>query len=207
MDDLETGKDKIKKICEILKNESIEPAKQEAQRIIDGAEAQAHDIIREAEKKAAALFEEGKKKIAKERELFELSLKQSGKQAIEELRQEIEKSLFNKEISEFVEKGTKDEKTVALLITTIVKAIEKEGISADFSALIPASLPPEKVNRMLTSDILSKLKEKGVILGDFLGGVQVKLHDKKLMLDLTDTALKELLGKYLRKDFRNILFD
>jgi V/A-type H+-transporting ATPase subunit E len=206
MDDLETGKDKIKKICEILKNESIEPAKQEAQRIIDEAGEHAHEMIREAEKKAVSIIEEGRKKMEKERALFNASLTQAGKQALENLRQEIEKSLFNKEISSFVEKTTSDEKVASSLIAALVNAIEKEGTSADFSALIPRSLPADKVNQLLAKDILEKLREKSVVIGDFMSGVQIKLHDKEMTLDLSDSALKELLGKYLRKDFRQFLF-
>jgi V/A-type H+-transporting ATPase subunit E len=206
MDDLETGKDKIKKICEILKNESLEPAKQEAQRVIEVSQNQAHEMLREAERRAYAIIEDARKKMAKEKELFEQSLAAGSKQAIESLRQEIENSLFNQEIASFVEGATKDEKVAAELITALVKAIEKEGTSADFSALIPQSLPPEKVNRLIAKEILEKLREKSCVMGDFLGGVQVKLHDRKLLLDVSDSSLKELLGKYLRKDFRNLLF-
>ena len=206
MDDLETGKDKIKKICEILKNESLEPAKQEAQRIVEIAQNQAHEMIRAGEKKALASIDEARKRIGKEKELFQQSLAAGCKQALESLRQEIEKSLFNKEISDFVEKATKDEKVAAEMVTALIRAIEKEGTSADFSALIPQSLPVERVNRLLAKEMLEKLREKSVVLGDFLGGVQVKLHDKKLVLDVSDSSLKELLGKYLRKDFRTLLF-
>lgn len=206
MDDLETGKDKIKKICEILKNESLEPAKLEAERILSEAQNQAHEILRAAEKKAKETMEVERKKIEKEKELFQLSMKQACKQTIESLRQEIEASLFNKEISTAVEKGTRDEKLTAEMILALVHAIEKEGLSADFSAVISKTISAEKVNKMLARDILDQLREKSVVLGDFAGGVQIKLHDKNLVLDLSDSALRELLGKYLRKDFRALLF-
>src|ERR1700722_2522958 len=160
MDDLETGKDKIKKICEILKNESLEPAKQEAQRIVEIAQNQAHEMIRAGEKKALASIDEARKRIGKEKELFQQSLAAGCKQALESLRQEIEKSLFNKEISDFVEKATKDEKVAAEMVTALIRAIEKEGTSADFSALIPQSLPVERVNRLLAKEMLEKLREK-----------------------------------------------
>lgn len=206
MDDLETGKDKIKKICEILKNESLEPAKQEAERIVSDAQNQAHEILRAAEKKAKELLEIERKKIEKEKELFTLSMKQACKQTMDALRQEIEATLFNKEIARAVEKGTRDEKLTAEMISAMVRAVEKEGLSADFSAVISKTIPAEQVNKMLAKDILEQLREKSVVLGDFAGGVQIKLHDKNVVLDLSDSALKELLGKYLRKDFRALLF-
>lgn len=206
MDNLETGKDKIKKICEILKNETLEPAKKEALGIIETAQAEAEEIISRAQQKSDEMIKEASQKIEKEQQLFQTSLAQAGKQAIETLRQEILKNLFNQELSSFVEKATKDPKVAAELISQIVKAIEKEGTSADFSAIIPQSIAPEKVNALLASDILNKLREKSVVLGDFEGGVQLKLHDQKMTIDISDLALKELLGKYLRKDFRKLLF-
>lgn len=206
MDDLETGKDKIKKICEILKNESLEPAKQEGARIISDAQNQAHEILRAAEKKAKERLEAEQKKIEKEKELFQLSLKQACKQTIESLRQEIEATLFNKELTLLVENGTRDGKAMAEMISALVRGIEKEGLSVDFSAVISQTMGAKEVNQMLAKEILEQLREKSVILGDFAGGVQIKLHDKNLVLDLSDSALKELLGKYLRKDFRTLLF-
>lgn len=206
MDNLETGKDKIKKICEVLKNETLEPAKQEGQRIVEGAHQQANTIVRAAEKKAADILAAAQEKIEKEKQLFKSSLVQACKQGKEALRQDIEEKLFNQELSSWIEKNTADPKTAATLISALVAALEKEGTSADFSAIIPKSLSADKVNVLLTQDILKKLKEKSVVVGDFIGGVQLKLHDQKLTLDLNDQALKELLGQYLRKDFRDILF-
>jgi V/A-type H+-transporting ATPase subunit E len=206
MDNLETGKDKIKKICEILKNETLEPAKLEAQKIIENAQEEAHRIIKEAEKTSADMIEKTKGKLEKERELFQGSLSQAAKQSVIALRQDIEDSLFNKEVVSLVDKMALDPNIVSQLVTTLVKAVEKEGTSTDFSAQIAATLPPEKINALLTKQIIEKLREKSVTVGQFVGGIQLKLHDRNLTLDLSDKALTELLGKYLRKDFRKVFF-
>jgi V/A-type H+-transporting ATPase subunit E len=206
MENLDTGKDKIKKICEILKNESLQPAKEEAQKILEVAEQEARNIIRDAEAKADSILQASKAKMAKERELFENSIQQAFHQGVESLRQEIENKLFNSGLAQWVNTQTADPQLAAQLITAIVNAIEKEGTSADLSALVPATVPAEKVNALLLQNILDKLREKSVVVGDFLGGVQLKLHDRNMTLDLSDAALKELIGRYVRKDFREILF-
>lgn len=206
MENLDTGKDKIKKICEILKNETLQPAREEAQKILEVAEQEARNIIRDAERKGESLLQDAKNKIAKERELFDNSLQQSCRQGIESLRQDIENKLFNEGLSAWLGKQGIDIDLAAKLINALVVAIEKEGTSADFSALIPPHVPPEKVNALLLKSVLEKLREKSVIVGEFIGGVQLKLHDRKLTLDLSDQALKELIGQYIRKDFREILF-
>jgi V/A-type H+/Na+-transporting ATPase subunit E len=206
MENLDTGKDKIKKICEVLKNETLQPAKEEAQKILEIAEQEARNIIRDAESKAEDILQAAKSKMAKERELFESSMQQAYRQGEESLRQDIENKLFNSELISWISKQTADPHLAAKLINALVAALEKEGISADFSALIPPHVPAEKVNALLLKGILEKLREKSVVVGEFIGGVQSKLHDRKLTLDLSDEALKELIGQYVRKDFRRILF-
>lgn len=207
MENLDTGKDKIKKICEILKNETLQPAKEEAKKILEVAEQEARNIIRDAESKAENMVLAAKAKMSKERELFESSLRQACRQGVESLRQDIENKLFNSELSAWVAKQTVDPQVGAQLINALVTAIEKEGSSADFSAYIPSQVPREKVNALLMRQVLEKLREKSVVVGEFMGGVQLKLRDHQLTLDLSDEALKELIGQYIRKDFREILFE
>lgn len=206
MEELETGKDKIKKICEILKEETLEPAKQEANQIIEAAEKEAARIIAEAEEKKIEIIKEGQREREKEKILFQSTLAQAGRQAISALKQEIEDKLFNKELVSWVEKSTSDPKIASELITALVQAVEKEGISSDFSAVIPKQISVEKVNSLIGQEILKKLRDKNVVVGEFAGGVQIKLHDKKMVLDLSDEAIKDLISKYTRKEFRKILF-
>ena len=206
MENLETGKDKIKKICDILKNETLQPAREEAQQIIEVAGQEAHQIIRDAEAKAEQILNEAKAKMEKEKDLFRSSMIQACRQGIEALKQDIENRLFNSELADWLQKNTADPEVGAKLVAALVQAIEKEGVSTDFSAKIPAEVPADKVNALLGKDIVDKLREKSVTVGEFIGGVQLKLHDRKLTLDLSDDALKELLGHYIRKDFRELLF-
>lgn len=206
MDELESGKDKIQKICEIIKSETIEPAKLQAQKIIERAEQKGDEIISQAKAEAARLLEQAGERLKKEQKLYENALKQACAQAKEGLRQEIENKLFKESLIDWVESHTAEPEVAAALIEALVKAIEKEGISADFSAFVPKAVPPEKVNAHLGRHILERLRGGEVSLGEFVGGVQLKLYDRMLTLDLSDAALVELLEKYVRKEFHAILF-
>jgi V/A-type H+-transporting ATPase subunit E len=88
----------------------------------------------------------------------------------------------------------------------MIQAIEKDGISTDFSALIPKVASVQELNALLGKSVLERLKEGSVVVGDFAGGAKLKLHDKKMTIDISDSALKELFSRYLRKDFRKLLF-
>lgn len=206
MDNLETGKDKIKQICDILKNETLQPAKKEAEQIVEGAQQEAHQIIRDAEAKAEEIFAAGKAKMEKEKKLFHASMEQARNQGLEALRQDIESKLFDAHLSEWIAKSTATKEVSAKLVDALVEAVKKEGTSADFSAVVPAQVPADQVNAVLVKDVIDSLKEKSVVVGEFIGGVQLKLHDKKLTLDMSEAALKELLSRYIRKDFRELLF-
>ncbi len=206
MKGIETGKDKVKKICEILRKETLEPAKQEAEQIVEDAKLQADKIIAEAKKQAEKAILDAHQEIAKERNVFQSSLNQACKQALESLKQELEEKLFGEEISEAILKPLQDPKVIVDLISAVIRGLEKEGIDADLSVYIASSVPARAVNSLLAHGIIERLKEKSVLAGPMKGGIEVKIHQNHMTIDVTESALKELVSHYIRKDFREILF-
>jgi len=206
MEKFEKGTDKIQKICDTLRKETLEPAKQEAQNIIADAHAKAAKIVKEAEQETKILHEQARKSIEQERNVFQSSLEQAARQGLEALRQSIEHKLFNEELEKVIEKHTADPTVIAQVINAIVEALQKDGLSADLSAFIPKHVSSEKVNALLLQNVMSKLREKGVALGDFAGGAEIKVHGKRLTIDITDKTLQEILAAYARKDFRQLIF-
>lgn len=208
MKTLEKGKDKIKKICEVLREETLEPAQKQAREIINEAHKQSEHIILEAKKKAEALTTEARAAIDRERNVFQSSLQQAAKQSIEALKQNIEEHVFNANLNEIIGKSAADPRLVANLINAIVNALEKEGLAANLSAIIPKTIPERTINELLLHDVIGKLKDQSVILGNFSGGAQVRLHDRKVVIDVSEAALKELLSNHVvRKDFRKMVFE
>lgn len=203
---LDKSQDKIQKISEELRKETLEPAKREAEKIIADAKAKAEQIEQEAQKKAKKLIDDARESIEKERSVFQSALVQASKQSIEALRQSIENQLFNQQLDKALEKITVDPNVLSNLINAIVEAIKKQGISADFSALIPATVSDKQINSLLVDGVRKSLKDQSVTISQLTGGVQVKLHDKKLTIDISDQALKELITRNIRKGFRDLIF-
>lgn len=206
MKGIESGKDKVKKICEVLRKETLDPAKKEAEQIIEQAQLQAERLISDAKREAGKCKEEALQEIAKERNVFQSSLNQACKQALEMLKQELEEKLFNRELSQLVTKPLQDPKVIVDLIYAVIRALEKEGINSDLSVYVSSAASPRAINALLSHEILERLKEKGVVLGTMKGGIEVKIHKDNITIDVTETALKELVANYIRKDFREILF-
>jgi V/A-type H+-transporting ATPase subunit E len=203
---LETGDQKINKICTLLRQDTLEPAKAEAQRMIEEAKRQAEAILETAQRTAEQLRTEARRAIEKERAVFHSALSQATQQSLEALRQAIEKRLFNEELHSLILRQTNDPQIIAKLITAIVHAIDKEGFSGDIHAYISKDVSAEAVCRQLTAQILNKLKDNSVALGDFFGGVKVRLEGKKMTLDISNAEIEDLLRRYVRKDFRELLF-
>lgn len=205
MKSLEQGSQRIQKICDVIKEESLEPARKESEALIKEAKQRAHEIVEEGKAQKARLLAEARAEIEQERNVFNSSLEQASKQGVESLKQAIGK-LFNEELHRYINQGSSDPKLVARIIEAIVKAIEKEGIVANLSAVIPQAVSTQEINTILGQNLLSKLQEKGVVIGGFSGGAQVKIQNKQMTIDITDSALQELLSSYVRKDFRKFFF-
>lgn len=206
MRSLEKGQDKIQKICDKLRGEVIDPAKTTAEEILKEAHRQAGEIKAEAGRHAEELINRAKSRIEQERNVFHSSLQLAAKQTLESLRQEIECKFFNEELQNILETRLSDPKIVADIINGLVTAMEKEGLNADFSVAISKAVSVDDVNALLLDGIKKQLKNRPLEIGHFAGGAQVKLHGKKMTLDITDPALKELLANYIRKDFRKMIF-
>jgi V/A-type H+-transporting ATPase subunit E len=202
----ETGKDKVKKICDILRRETLEPAEVEAQQVVHSAKEQAEQIVAAARKEAEKLLREAGQEIDRQRNVFQSSLGQACKQAMEALKQGIEEKIFNQELGRLITKHTQDPKVIAQLVTAVINGIEKEGVEVSLSVYIPAAVPARSVNMLLAHEILDKLKEKSILVGPLTGGIEVKLHKENITIDISDAALKELVANYIRKDFRELIF-
>jgi V/A-type H+-transporting ATPase subunit E len=207
MKGLETGKDKIQKICDALKKETLEPAKQEAREIVENAHIQANDIVAVAKSQAQAILEASQKEMEEKKRVFNASLNLACKQGIEMLKQKIEKELFNQELTHLVVKEMADPKLIAHLLNSFLKSIEEKGIEEEFVAHIPKSIQPRAINELLASRVLEKLQNKTVVASDIGGGVQIQMKGRQITVDISDAALRELIARYIRPDLRDLVFN
>jgi V/A-type H+-transporting ATPase subunit E len=207
MKGLETGKDKIQKICDVLRNETLEPAKQEAREVVENAHLQAVEVLEEAKNKARKLVEDAEKAIGEKERVFQASLNLACRQGIEQLKQKIEEKLFDEELAQLVTKEMADPKIIANLLSAFMRAMEEKGIEEDFVAVIPKGISPRSINELLISRILDKLQNHSVVVGDFGGGVQVQLKGRQVTIDISDLVVRELIAQYIRRDFRDLVFN
>lgn len=201
-----SGKDKMQKIVEVLRKETLEPAMNEAKAIVEDAKEKAQEILDKAKAKSAKMIADTEKEIEKKETIFKASLNQGARQSIEWLKQEIQERLLNQNLLQLIQKSTSSPQIIADMITALVQAIRDEGLQTDLSSVIPSTVEASAVNELLGKEVLEQLKEKSVLVGSKKGGVEIKLHKENITLDLSDTALLELMTRYIRKDFERFFF-
>ncbi len=202
----ETGKSKIQKICDILKLETIEPAQQEAKEIIENAHMMAKEIIEKAKIDAEKILIETSKEIEKKLQVCQASLNLACRQGIDLLKQNIEQTLFLPTVEDLAKNALSEKEVIAKLVGALVTAIEKEGIDSDLTLYIGKAISATQLASLLTAKILEKLSDKVPIAADFPAGMKLYLRNKKITLDFSDEAVKELLAAFVSKELREKLF-
>ena len=206
MKNLDTEQDALKKITDYLLEETLEPAKSEAQKIIEDAKKKAAEIVSKADADQKKLIEETKEKLENEQKSFKSALALGLEQSVEALKQKVIKDLFSPALQEMVDREMVKPQVIANLIDALVKAIQKDGLAVDLKAFIPANASAQEINTLLTKEVLSKLENQSVALGKMHSGVEVKVVDKKVTLEMTGKDVQEMLLNFIRRDLRNLIF-
>jgi V/A-type H+-transporting ATPase subunit E len=206
MKGLDSGKNKIQKICDALRAETLEPARQEAREIIENAHLQAAELLREAREKTQSLVQEAERSVAQERNAFESSMQMACRQSIELLKQKIEHEILFAGLAEIVSTEMSDSQWIVQLIQGCLQILREKGIEEDLSVVIPRSLSPRAINSMLVQQFIEHLKEKSVVVGGFDGGIQIQLRGRQIVIDISDQVIRELIAGFIRPDFRELVF-
>jgi V/A-type H+-transporting ATPase subunit E len=73
--------------------------------------------------------------------------------------------------------------------------------------VIPKNISPRSINELLGKQVLEQLKHQSVVIGDFEGGVQIQLKGRRITIDISDATVRELIAQYIRRDFREMIFN
>lgn len=195
----ESPSTKVKEICDLIRKDTLDPAKKEAERVKNEAKKEAARILQKAEEDATLARENLAKELQKMQDVHEMAIQMAIKQGLSRLKQQI-MEVFSEELSQLIASGMDKGDVIARVLSTLVTAVEKEGLGANLLAILPSSVSKEEIQAKLASNIAAKLKSHSMVLGDSKAGVELKLVDKKFAIDMTDKAVKDLLAKYCLDD-------
>jgi V/A-type H+/Na+-transporting ATPase subunit E len=207
MDTHTTSDERLAAICQMIRNETLDPALKEAEHIKQIAEREAARIRADAKQQAEKLLHEARQQVQEEKEAFEASLHQSSKQLLGILKEQIERDLFNPGVDHYLSDEFKDAIQIGALMNLILDELTKEGISGDLAAFLGKNLNKDEVVKHILKGSLDKLSMGEVRSGHFAAGVVIKVQNHHLAIEITPEAIREIIVPFLRPDFRRFLFN
>jgi V/A-type H+-transporting ATPase subunit E len=204
----------VEELVERLRQEGVDEGRQEAEKLLEEARREAAAIVEEARGEAATLREEAESSNERVRAAAEKALRLAVRDALLELRNEIE-DRFVAQLRRLVAGKLRDPGFLERLLLGLVgRAAPAES---PVEALVPEVLPPagetaagesatamDDFVRGLTEDML----RDGVTIAtaeDIEAGLLLRFGDGSLELQLDEHTLTELLGHYLMPRFRSLL--
>ncbi len=201
-----SAQDKLQQICDALRIETLKPAEEEAERIVDNAKEQAKRIVQEAKDEAQRIILSAEEDATQKLKQGEAALVLAGKRSLERLKQAVEQKIFKESLAEWLGSVIASPEVSAKLVSALLQALETQGVTGSIMAYVGKHVNPRDVNELLGKEVLSKLEDKSVSIGNFVGGAQLKVVDKNWVIDISSEALLDLLMRYLQKDFREMIF-
>ncbi|HRX14874.1 MAG TPA: hypothetical protein P5123_01020 [Spirochaetota bacterium] len=199
----QTFETKMQNISEYLKGRVLDPAEQEKKNILAEAREESSRIIEEARKEAEKIVAEAKEHAEREKNSLHSALRIASKQAVDTLKQALEKSLLKQLVAEPVSGVMSSEEVVKSFITEVIKTTD--GQSAEI--MLSDDLK-KKISDYVKSEIITKSSSKIALSAENIpSGFAVVLSDKQLMLDFAEESLVELLSGFVRSELREYLFE
>lgn len=206
MEEHGTGDERLAAICQMIRNETLDPAKEEAEQIRHAAERDAAKIRSEAKRAADQMIHDARAKILEERETFDASLEQASRQVVGLLKEKIEKSLFNPGLDQYLAGEFHNEVKTARLLDLLIQELEEEGLDGDVLVWLGKHLSKEEVLKHISQTTLKRVPSGNLLVGEHTYGIVLKLVGRHLSIEVTPEGLKEMLSTHLRSDYRSILF-
>lgn len=203
---IDSSNDKVKKICDVLVKETLEPAQKEAADIVEAAKLERTKIINKAKKEAEKKLAAAEEEIAERQRVFDSSLKVATQKMLTHLKDRIENDLFHSELDAQIKGALGQKDTVIRVIESLVAAMEKEGVTGDLQVAIASHFKSDEICADLLEATRSKLQGKPHQLSGSVEGVTLKSEKSHLSIGITEEAVKELLVKYAQESLRKIIF-
>lgn len=186
----------LNSLIEKIKEEGVQEAKRNFEKIILEAEEKKKTIIKEAEQRAGIIIKEAEVQATKIKDNSQKAIIQAVRDVTLSLKEEI-KNLFNATLKKEIQHTLSDD-FIRELILRIVEVWSK-----DREVSLEISLSQEDKER-LEKLILSKLKEElrqGItfkVNPNINKGFRIGLEGEDFYYDITDEAILEILKEYLR---------
>lgn len=210
----------VEALIDRLRNEGVNSGRTQADQIVQEAEERADSIIKQAEKQAAQMVKQAREESHNLERAANQALEVAFRDTVLALKSQLTQR-FTGEVQRLVGNETEKPELLKKLILEVVGSVKETVTEADqVEVLLPRrvegleelSRNPEELKqgilthfiRLITQDML----REGVSFGiskDNKGGLQLRLIDQEVVLDLSDAAIAEVILEHLQPRFRALL--
>ncbi|NGX31221.1 MAG: V-type proton ATPase subunit E [Chlamydiae bacterium] len=202
MKDLFNQEHKIQKICDQIKKETLDPVLKEKEDIEHQAKTMYDQLIREGHEEKEKIIQSAQGEIDQRLGIFKKAIDSAKQQTMDYLKQELEKGFFKKSVLLSIQKQAQEESIVAEFIKSLASDFETlSNVEIDVSKHTDL----KKLFSYFTQDFVKKIEANVIQLEGLEGGALVKIKDQYLTIDMSDKAIFDLLLKFLRKEFHELL--
>jgi V/A-type H+/Na+-transporting ATPase subunit E len=199
---------KLQELTDKIYREGISRANEEAETILTEARNESKRIVEAAEKKAAALLADATKKSDEVLKNGTSELKISFRHAVNTLKQDLEKTISSKILTEKVNKALNDENFVADIIKIIYQNWKPQSPASGMEVLIPADKIKD-IEKRLKAEIASELGS-GLILrpvSSIKSGFEIISGSDGVKISATATDIEAYLKEFIRPKLNELLFE
>lgn len=198
----QSSKDKVKEISDILYKETILPAKEESEKIIEDAKDAAQKIIHNANEQAEKIHQENNQRMEDERKVHDSSIELAVKQSVATIKNEI-LNLFNNTFLEELSLKLNDQKMVEQLLKAVAEGVQKEGLQSDLKLFVSDKVNFDDLSNEIVSLVKGKL-EKGEY--SLPSGFALRIEDKKFTLKMGPKTCMKIVADNLSEALKGKVF-
>lgn len=212
----------IDALVDKLKREGVDAAKQESEQILAEANAQAQQIIASAKQQAEQQLESAHQKIMLERKAAEDALKIAYRDLVLDLKGHL-LNRFSEDVERLVSSSVLEPEVIKkIVIAAAGRIVDQSEIQpgTELEILLPPQVlemdditrDPQSAAKGPLAEFVFAIQEQILAEGiQFAAvdknqqGIKIRLVNDKIEVDLTDSAIAELLLTYLNPRFRAVL--
>jgi V/A-type H+-transporting ATPase subunit E len=202
----------VQNLIERIRDQGVQAAQQEADRLLAQAKKQAADLVAQATAAADAERAKARAEIETHRTASLDALQLAARDAVLDLKARVI-SRFEEFVKRAVVSATRDEQLIRNLVLVLAghaaeEFIRDKDIEVRISKELLGEAALEKEGRLAILSLSSDMLREGLeLMGDdeVEGGARVRLVQDKLEIDLSDRAVARLIGQRMVPRFMAIV--
>lgn len=209
----------VEALIEQLRTQGVERGRQEADQLLARAQEKAERLVADAEEQAAQLLARAQREAEQTRQAGEDALKMAARDLLLDLKESMARS-FADQVVRLVERQMDNEAFMRSLILELAGKVcrQSQVEGHDIEVLLPDEfIGLDELRRnaheyregrlsQFVQSLSADLLREGVSFDTHAGqGIRIRLNGRDVEIDMTDTAVAQVLLKHLQPRFRALL--